>query len=454
LPKSDFIAPIPTKFCQDEELSISAAVDFVTPLSPMSASPSEVDDVEKKETREYHDSPRKRHRGNLCKIIFLLLIVLLIPVIVAPAVILTKRNDSQTTTSSSSNSASSFVANANLKTKEERAGAVRDAFNFAWTGYMTHAFPHDQLLPLNNSFSDPRDGWGSTAVDALSTAIIMGLADPVATMLKHISTIDYSRATTDVSVFETNIRYLGGMLSAYDLLKGPFNSLPHDAGQREMLLTQSKSLADTLAVAFNTPTGIPDNTLRFQGNQAVLNGSTRANLAEMGSLVLEWSRLSALLNDPKYAQLATRAQSYLLTPTPSQGEPFPGLVGSYININDGTFADQTGGWGGGSDSFYEYLLKAYVYDGKTYGAYKDRWVQAADSSMTYLASSPSSRSDLTFLAGFNGPRGVPESGHREFLKHFLGVVDANVFTQLIVLLAVISCWADRFSNSKSTLTLD
>jgi mannosyl-oligosaccharide alpha-1,2-mannosidase len=128
-------------------------------------------------------------------------------------------------------------------------------------------------------------------------------------------------------------------------------------------------------------------------------------------LVLEWTRLTNLLNDPKYAQLTQRAQSYLIKPQPPQAEIFPGLIGSYLNIADGKLIDQTGGWGGGSDSFYEYLLKAYVYDPKQYASYKDRWVMAADSSMTYLASHPTSRTDLTFLSGFDGTKGIPESGH-------------------------------------------
>lgn len=57
-------------------------------------------------------------------------------------------------------------------------------------------------------------------MDALSTAIIMNLADPVNDIMKHISTVDFTKSRTKqtVSLFETTIRYLGGMLSAYDLL--------------------------------------------------------------------------------------------------------------------------------------------------------------------------------------------------------------------------------------------
>lgn len=58
-------------------------------------------------------------------------------------------------------------------------------------------------------------------MDALSTAIIMNLREPVNDIVKHIKTVDFTRSNTpgSVSLFETTIRYLGGMLSGYDLLK-------------------------------------------------------------------------------------------------------------------------------------------------------------------------------------------------------------------------------------------
>ncbi|KAK5139536.1 hypothetical protein LTR04_003504 [Oleoguttula sp. CCFEE 6159] len=38
----------------------------------------------------------------------------------------------------------------------QRAAAVKDAFQTAWTGYYQYAFPNDELLPVNNSFSNSR----------------------------------------------------------------------------------------------------------------------------------------------------------------------------------------------------------------------------------------------------------------------------------------------------------
>lgn len=71
-----------------------------------------------------------------------------------------------------------------------------------------------------NTYYRRRNGWGATAVDAMSTAIIMELPEIVDQILEHISGIDYSKTDSMCSLFETTIRYLGGMLSAYDLLSG------------------------------------------------------------------------------------------------------------------------------------------------------------------------------------------------------------------------------------------
>jgi len=76
-----------------------------------------------------------------------------------------------------------------------------------------------------------------------------------------------------------------------------------------------------------------------------------------------------------------------------------------------TITDASGGWVGGDDSFYEYLIKMYVYDSTRFASYRDRWILAADSSIAYLASHPSTRPDLTFLAQFNGQELIFQSEH-------------------------------------------
>jgi hypothetical protein len=61
-----------------------------------------------------------------------------------------------------------------------------------------------------------RNGWGASAVDAFSTACVMQLPDIVNTILDYIPTIDFDHTADGVSLFETTIRYMGGMLSGKD----------------------------------------------------------------------------------------------------------------------------------------------------------------------------------------------------------------------------------------------
>ncbi|KAF2724990.1 glycoside hydrolase family 47 protein [Polychaeton citri CBS 116435] len=293
-----------------------------------------------------------------------------------------------------------------------RSEQVREAFQTAWDGYYKYAFPNDELLPLNNSFSNSRNGWGASAFDAIDTAIIMDKPDIVNIILDYIPTVDFSVSKDDelVSLFETTIRYLGGMLSAYDLLRGPYSDFSLDHPENvEKLLEQSQNLANYLSYAFDTPSGVPANNLDF-GNRST-DGSSTNGLATIGTLVLEWQRLSDLTGNSTYGELAQKGESYLLNPQPSWAEPWPGLVGTNVDIDTGEFVDAIGGWNGGDDSFYEYLIKMYVYDSDRYSNYRDRWIVAADSTIENLASHPSSRPDLTFLANYENQTLIESQGH-------------------------------------------
>lgn len=254
-----------------------------------------------------------------------------------------------------------------------------------------------------------RNGWGASAVDALSTAILMRKADIVNQILDHIASIDYSKTSSSVSLFETTIRYLAGMLSGYDLLKGPMTNLVNDTSKVDTLLTQSQKLADVLKFAFDTPSGVPHNDFDLTSHK--FDSYTTNGLAAAGTLALEWTRLSDLTGNQEYARLSQKAQSYLLHPQPASSEPFPGLVGSNIDLVSGNFSDAAVSWNGGADSFYEYLIKMYVYDPARFGFYKDRWVAAAQSAKEHLASHPSSRRELTFLASYNQGRYGLSSQH-------------------------------------------
>ena len=309
----------------------------------------------------------------------------------------------------------------------DRAAAVRQTFQIGWDGYQQYAAGHDALTPLTNGFDDSFGGWGATAADALSTAILMENQGIVSTILDYIPTVDFTTSNDTISLFETTIRYLGGLLSGYELLSGPFAHLATSEEAVDALLQQAVSLANTLSYAFDTPTGIPYNNLILTNR--TVSGEPTNGLATIGTLVLEWTRLSDLTGNTTYAELAQKAETYLLSPSPPSGEPFPGLVGSDISILNGTFLDAQGGWIGGSDSFYEYLIKMYVYDSAAFEQYKDRFILAADSTIANLTSHPSTRPDLTFVAQYNGTELIYESEHCKY--HFSPCRSHHLMFQVI-----------------------
>lgn len=131
---------------------------------------------------------------------------------------------------------------------KQRADAVKEAFQHAWDGYYKYAFPNDELHPVSNGFSNSRNGWGASAADAFSTALVMSKADIVNEILDYIPKINWSVSydNEQVSLFETTIRYLGGILSAYDFLTGPRAHLAKNVSTL-YLLSNQLSNADSLS---------------------------------------------------------------------------------------------------------------------------------------------------------------------------------------------------------------
>lgn len=72
------------------------------------------------------------------------------------------------------------------------------------------------LRSFNPATDSRRNQWGVTAVDTLSTAIIMCETETVEQILNYVPDIDFTttkKVNDSVSLFESSIRYLGGLLS-------------------------------------------------------------------------------------------------------------------------------------------------------------------------------------------------------------------------------------------------
>ena len=76
--------------------------------------------------------------------------------------------------------------------------------------------------------------------------LIMGLEDEYQEALVHVKNVDWNSTKEPSKTFETNIRYLGGLLAAYDLRPDP------------VLLEKAVELAENVIMpAYDTPNGIP-----------------------------------------------------------------------------------------------------------------------------------------------------------------------------------------------------
>ena len=115
--------------------------------------------------------------------------------------------------------------------------------------YSARAFGHDELKPASGGWDDNWGGVGMTLVDSLDTLWLLGLRaefDEAAEWAIRNLTL---RADAHVSVFEYNIRLLGGLLSAYEL------------SGTEGLLGKAREVGDLLRLAFPEHAGLP--SVRF-----------------------------------------------------------------------------------------------------------------------------------------------------------------------------------------------
>lgn len=226
------------------------------------------------------------------------------------------------------------------------AESVKTEFLHAWNGYKKYAWGHDALKPLSKK---PHDWYGTSLymspVDAYDVMLLMGLHDEAAETKKLIlDSLSFDR-NIQVQSFEITIRLLAGLLSAYQM----------DGDERFLILADD--LGRRLLPVFNSPTGMPYRYVHLQ------TGKTRDSLnnpAEIGTALLEFGTLAKLTGKPVYYDKAKKALVELF-----KRRSKIGLVGTWINVETGEWVNKTSHIGGAIDSYYEYLLKAWLLFGDT-----------------------------------------------------------------------------------------
>ena len=231
--------------------------------------------------------------------------------------------------------ANSIQAFHNARIQKAKA---REMFDHAFDSYARHGFPADEIKPIsckprirmnpNLNNNDYREfilgNFSLTLVDSLDSLVVFNRTDDFIYYSNYL--IENLNFDSDlyVSVFETNIRILGGLISAH-VLATDLDLIP---GYEDGLLHKAEELAQKLSSAFITNTGLPTPYVNLRKNNESPTHTQQISTAEVGSLSLEFMTLSYLTGDNTYANLVTKAMSVLTSKLTTDH-----LAGTMINLN-------------------------------------------------------------------------------------------------------------------------
>ncbi|XP_074470833.1 mannosyl-oligosaccharide 1,2-alpha-mannosidase IA [Sebastes fasciatus] len=281
---------------------------------------------------------------------------------------------------------------------KERRAKIKEMMKHAWGSYRRYAWGSNELRPVSkqghssNLFGSIK---GATIVDALDTLYIMEMFEEFEAATDWVEeNLDFN-VNAEVSVFEVNIRFVGGLLSAYYL------------SGKEVYRRKAVELGEKLLPAFKTPTGIPWALLNLKSgigrNWPWASGGSSI-LAEYGTLHLEFMHLSKLSGNPEFAQKVMNIRKVLNRLDKPQG-----LYPNYLNPNSGQWGQHHVSVGGLGDSFYEYLLKAWLMSDRTDEEGKKMYYDALQAIETNLMRKSSS--GLTYIAEWKGGLLEHKMGH-------------------------------------------
>ncbi|KFA73904.1 hypothetical protein S40288_00934 [Stachybotrys chartarum IBT 40288] len=255
----------------------------------------------------------------------------------------------------------------------QRRQAVKETFTRCWNAYRHHAWMADEVKPTSGGRRNPFGGWAATLVDSLDTLWIMDMKDEFGEAVAAAASIDFTKTDLElVNVFETTIRYLGGFLSAYDLSGDP------------RLLRKAVQVGEMIYKAFDTPNHMPVTRWDFARAKAGRKQLAKSGviLAEIGSLCLEFTRLTQLTDDDKWFDASQRIMDMLAEQQDST--LLPGLWPVAVNTNTATFNEATSfSLGAMADSVYEYLPKMAALLGGQLPIYEKMYEKAMDTALKH-----------------------------------------------------------------------
>lgn len=214
----------------------------------------------------------------------------------------------------------------------------------AWESYRKYAWGYDFLNPRSRHGQD-WFGLGYTIIDSLDTLLLMNMTQEFdeATIWINNSFLPSLEFVGEVSFFETVIRSLGGLLTAYEQTNN------------RLFLNAAKSIGDKLLLAFKTPTGLPQVLINFRTGE--LNDHPWAQkstlLSDVGSCQIEFLALSHHTGNKKYYFTSMDARDFLLVNGP--------LPPTHIYYSSAFPSLEQYSFDAFGDSYFEYLLKLKLY---------------------------------------------------------------------------------------------
>ncbi|KAI0354739.1 glycoside hydrolase [Trametes cingulata] len=238
--------------------------------------------------------------------------------------------------------------------------AVVAAFKHAWLAYERDAMGDDEYHPISRKGSNLTEagGIGYTVIDSIDTMLIMGLHEEYARARDWVATKMSFDRDAEFNTFETTIRVLGGLLSAYTLTKD------------KLYLEKAKDLADRILPAFDTPHGLPLSHINLAQRKGYASPDNKGlvSTAEVSTLQLEFRYLSYLTENDTYWDVVEKVMETIKGSSLSSG-----LASIFMNPEDGRFVMSAIRLGSRGDSYYEYLLKQYIQTNFTEPVYQQMY---------------------------------------------------------------------------------
>jgi len=305
------------------------------------------------------------------------------------------------------NSSYSYRSNSSARASSwpQAKQQVKDVFLESWNSYEHDAWGKDIYHPVTSKGENmgPKPlGW--MIVDSLDTLLIMDCKEEFTRAKKWVQTdlnyhFDYS-----VNLFETTIRMLGGLLSAFHL------------SNDDVLLDKAADLANALMGGFQSKTGIPYSSVNLKTGEGIRNhvDGGASSTAEVATLQLEFKYLSKLTGEDLYWKAAEKVMLEL-----DKNQPLDGLVPIYVQPDSGKYQGKLIRLGSRGDSYYEYLLKLYLQTNKKEPIYWKMYRESVEGVKKHMLGK-SKPSGLTYVGELDRGIGGGLSPKMDHLVCFYG----------------------------------